>query len=542
MSLFLVGLNHKTAPIATREQFALSSSRLPLALNGLREIGAREVVVLSTCNRMEIYALGNDSLDEAMTQFLSDFFQVSSTRLHGHLYHRRDEDAAQHLFEVACGTDSLVLGESQILGQVKTAFEDARLHNSIGGTLDELFRRAITCGKRARSETEIGRGALSVGSAAVELARQIFGSLQGRTVLILGAGKMSELTAQHLVSSGARRIIVSNRTHERACAMARQFNDAESERGGDAVSSEAVTWDEFPRWLHQADIVISSTRAPHTVISQEQVATAMKSRRSRPLLLVDIAVPRDIDPQAHRLDNVYLYDIDDLQGVVSENRRQRAGELARVEEVVDEEVLGWTKWLRGLEARPVMVALAARAQEISQSEVDIALSRLPDLTPKEQEIVRLLARSVANKLMHAPLRHLRESASEGSPDVEALRRAFALNDAADNGATKLDTTPSGVMKTEIEYSNSAADDSAATKLGGVANGRMTNSQDEGKTNRVMDTNGATNANRAANGAANANISTNAKNGANANTALDTNDSASGVAVSRLARVQAEDER
>ncbi len=471
MSLFLVGLNHKTAPVALREQFAAPSSRLAAMLSGLREIGACESVVLSTCNRFEIYALG-ENLDAAITQFLSDFFDVSSTQLRGHLYSKSEAQATHHLFEVACGTDSLVLGESQILGQVKTAFEDARLHNSVGGTLNELFRRAISCGKRARSETEIGRGALSIGSAAVELAKQIFGPLQGRTVLILGAGKMSELTAQHLVSSGARRIIVSNRTHERACAMARQFNEVEARNGDERVNSEAVTWDEFPRWLHQADIVISSTRAPHTVISSEQVASAMKNRRSRPLLLVDIAVPRDIDPNAHKLNNVYLYDIDDLQGVVRENRQQRAGELRRVAEIIDEDVTSWTKWLRTLEARPVMAALAARASEISQSETEIALSKLPDLSEREQEIVRLLGRAIANKLMHAPLRHLREAGSEGSPDVDALRRAFALN-----GSTKSDIEYSNdtlknakneaqnVTVNEIEYSNQARNGVATSPNG-----------------------------------------------------------------------------
>lgn len=507
MSLFLVGLNHTTAPVAIREQFALPVSRLPQLLAGLREIGARETVVLSTCNRFEIYALGHEKLDQATTQFLSDFFQLSSTRIAGHLYHHRAENAARHLFQVACGTDSLVLGESQILGQVKTAFDQARSHNALGGTLDGLFRRAITCGKRARHETDIGRGALSVGSAAVELARQIFGALQGRTVLILGAGKMSELTAQHLVSSGARRIIVSNRTHERACAMARQFNDADA-RGDDPVLSEAVTWDEFPRWLHQADIVISSTRAPHTVISQEQVAVAMKSRRSRPLLLVDIAVPRDIDPQTHKLDNVYLYDIDDLQGVVSENRRQRAGELARVEEIVDEEVAGWAKWLRTLEARPIMAALANRASEISQGEVEVALSRLPNLTDKEQEVVRLLGRAIANKLMHAPLRHLREAGSEGSPDVEALRRAFAL-----------DAKETDAANSQIEYSKGAAN-SNATKKNIATNGNSaTKFHGEGDENRATNANSASAlmndgdaANR--NGAANANGAANSKDLAN----------------------------
>jgi glutamyl-tRNA reductase len=269
----------------------------------------------------------------------------------------------------------------------------------------------------------------------VELAKQIFGSLAGRTVLIIGAGKMSELTAQHLVASGARRIIVSNRTHERACAMARQFNEIEG-RQNERVRSEAVTWSEFPQRLQEADIVISSTRAPHTVISADQVAQAMKVRRNRPLLLVDIAVPRDIDPQAHQLENVFLYDIDDLQGVVRVNREQRAGELARVEQIIDEEVVSWTQWKRAQLARPVMAALAARAADVSQSEVEAALSRLPNLSEREREVVRAMGKAISNKLIHPPLRHLREVGGDGSPDVETLRRAFALKTEAEVETTQ----------------------------------------------------------------------------------------------------------
>ncbi|HEX8834042.1 MAG TPA: glutamyl-tRNA reductase, partial [Abditibacteriaceae bacterium] len=261
MQLFLLGLNHKTAPVEVREQLSLSSSRLPLALRGLRDQGgAREVAILSTCNRAEIYAVGAADAGPRIEQFLSEFHHLPQRGLQTHLYRHSNAESARHLFRVASGIDSLVLGESQILGQVKTAFEEARANGAISNVLDELFRRAISCGKRARAETDIGRGALSVGSAAVELARQIFGPLQGHTVLILGAGKMSALTAQHLVASGARRVIVSNRTHERACELAQTFGDAAPDG---KVDAEAVHWNEFPKRLVEADIVIASTRAPH---------------------------------------------------------------------------------------------------------------------------------------------------------------------------------------------------------------------------------------------------------------------------------------
>jgi glutamyl-tRNA reductase len=422
MQLFLLGLNHKTAPVEVRERLALGPARLPAALRGLRERGgASEAAILSTCNRAEIYAVGAPDTGPRLERFLNEFHQVSTSSLNGYLYRHNNTDSARHLFRVASGIDSLVLGESEILGQIKTAFEAARANGAISNVLDELFRRAIACGKRVRTETSIGRGALNVGSAAVELARQIFGPLSSHTVMILGAGKMSASTARHLVASGAQRVIVSNRTHERARDLAQQF--------GDGCMAEAVTWDEFPQRLIEADIVIASTRAPHCVLTAEQVAVAMKARRQRPLFLVDIAVPRDIDPAAHQLNNVFLYDIDDLQGVVNSNRAQRVSELVRVEGIVESEVAEWEGWYRSLEAHPLLSALARRAAVIRDAEVDAALSQLSHLPEREREIVRALGRSIAGKLMHAPLRHLREAGKTGSADVEVLRRAFRLDEA-----------------------------------------------------------------------------------------------------------------
>jgi glutamyl-tRNA reductase len=449
MQLFLLGLNHKTAPVEVREQLALSPLHLSSALRGLREqAGAREVAILSTCNRAEVYAVGEDDSAPRLERFLSEFHHVAQPALGRHLYRKGNADSARHLFRVASGVDSLVLGESQILGQVKTALEAARSNGALGGVLDELFRRAISCGKRARAETEIGRGALSVGSAAVELARQIFGPLQGRTVLILGAGKMSELTAQHLVASGARSVIVANRTYERACEIATLFGERRCAQENSLA--RAVRWDDFPQHLAEADIVISSTRAPHLVLTAEQVNEAMRTRASRkksgPLLLIDIAVPRDIDPEAHRLDNVFLYDIDDLQGVVQLNRAQRGNEMARVEAIVEDEVAAWEGWYRGREAQPLMAALARHAETVRDREVEQALSQLSHLSERERDVVRALGRSISGKLMHAPLRYLRQAGASGSPDVEALRRAFALSDQAsstqNNGAEVASTNAS----------------------------------------------------------------------------------------------------
>jgi glutamyl-tRNA reductase len=415
--LHLLGLNHKTAPVEVRERFAVSASHIGHALGYVRDVpGISEAAILSTCNRVEIYAWGDEKAGPLLRDSMIGYHPFGAPRgLENHLHYSHGEGAARHLFEVASGLDSLVLGEAEILGQVKVALDAAQKHGAAGATLDELFRRSIACGKRARSETGISRGAQSVGAAAVELARQIFGGLQGHTVLILGAGKMSARVAQCLVSSGAHRVLVANRTLERAQELAQLFGD-------EGAGAEAVGWDEFPERLAHADIVIASTRAPHYVVTREQIAAVARKRR-RSLLLVDIAVPRDIDPQCNELDNVFLFDIDDLQRVVEEGRKSRAGEIARVEALIDEEIGAWNKWLIASDAQPVMAALARHAAHVRDSETETALAKLEHLSPKDRAAVETLARSIAGKLMHAPLSHLRNG---GSGDAEALKRAFRL--------------------------------------------------------------------------------------------------------------------
>ena len=368
--LHLLGLNHKTAPVEVRERFALSAPKqIGHALSYVRGVaGIGEAAILSTCNRVEIYAWGDAQAGAKLRASMHDYHAFGGATSDEIFYARADNEAAQHLFRVASGLDSLVLGEAEILGQVKVALENARLNGSGGPALDELFRRAIGCGKRARSETAISRGGLSVGAAAVELARQIFGDLRGRTVLILGAGKMSARVAQCLVSSGAHRVLVANRTFERAQELAREFSDANA-------PSDAVTWDEFPARLADADIVIASTRAPHYVVTREQIAAVSKKRR-RSLLLIDIAVPRDIDPKCNELDDVFCFDIDDLQDVVANNRVGRADEVAAVEAIIAQEIGAWNGWTRAHDARPVMAALAQHAARVRENELEITARQI----------------------------------------------------------------------------------------------------------------------------------------------------------------------
>lgn len=419
MQLYLLGLSHKTAPVEVREKLALSPERLPQALQFLRRVaGMQEAAILSTCNRAEIYAVGDAAAGARLESFLDEFHHVPARALQDCLYRGHDAQSARHLFRVASGVESLVLGEHEILGQIKSAFEIARQSGTSSKVLDELFRRAIACGKRTRTESAIGRGALSVGSASVELAKQIFGPLSGHTILILGAGKMSARTAKTLVDSGAKCVLVANRTFEKAQELAAQFGP----------DGHAVKWEEFPQRLSEADIVIASTRAPGHIVKASHVAEAMRKRRHRPLFLVDIAVPRDIDPQAHHLDNVFVYDIDDLQGVVNANLAQRTLELPLVESIIESEVENWQKWYRARAAQPVMAALARQGAEIREREVEATLAQLPNLSEREREIVKALAKSIEGKILHAPLRHLREAGESGSGDVEAIQRAFRLEE------------------------------------------------------------------------------------------------------------------
>jgi len=418
--ILTLGLNHKTAPVEVRERLAFPPSTLETALQELARCdGLHEAAILSTCNRAEIYTVATHAGHglETAQRFLGDFHHLRDEDFAPHLYRFLDADAARHLFRVACGADSLVVGESQILGQVRDALLAAQQSGTARLVLNELFQRALHVGKRARTETDIGRGALSVSSAAVELALQIFGALEGHRVLVLGAGEMSELTAQYLVDSGVRSVWVANRTHARAVQLAERF-------GG-----EAVPFDDFPQKMVETDIVISSTSAPHFIIEPTQLAGIMRQRRGRPLFLIDIAVPRDVDPAVRKMNNVFAYDMDDLEEVVASHRAERERELMKIEQLIEEEVRSLQRWLHALDAKPLICALQRQMEELRQAELEKWLRKLPHLSDQERQTIEALMRGFANKILHAPLVQIRQFATEpdGYLRLEAVRRVFNLD-------------------------------------------------------------------------------------------------------------------
>ncbi|HIE53224.1 MAG TPA: glutamyl-tRNA reductase [Armatimonadetes bacterium] len=420
MHILTIGLNHQTAPVELRERLAFPDASLGQALQGLvEETCLLEAAILSTCNRAEIYGVAAEPepAQQDTVRFLSEFHGLLAEDFVPYLYRLGDAEAVQHLFRVACGLDSMVLGESQILGQVKQALLQASQHGTARLLLQELFRRALHLGKRARTETDIGKGALSVSWAAVELARSIFGSLHGRSVLLLGAGKMGELTAQCLLDSGVKAVFVANRTPSRALRLAERF-------GG-----EPVAFDRFGEKLVEVDMVISSTAAPHFLLHQAQLRPLMQRRRGRPLFLIDIAVPRDVDPAVGQLDNVFLFDIDDLEAVVAQNRREREKEALRVQALIEEEGRAFLRWLNSLRAKPLIVALRQQTEALWQAEYERWMNKLPDLTDREREMVRRMLRSFANKMLHQPLTQIRALAAqpEGYQQLETVRRLFALD-------------------------------------------------------------------------------------------------------------------
>ncbi|MCS6861253.1 MAG: glutamyl-tRNA reductase [Abditibacteriales bacterium] len=420
MHILALGLNHRTAPVDLRERLAFAPSQVGEALRRLmQQAPATEAAILSTCNRSEVYAVtsNHNAAVERIKQFLAQFHNLPAERFSPHLYHCLDDESVKHLFRVACGVDSMVVGETQILAQVKEAFDSARACGTVRVVLDELFRRALRVGKRARTETDISKGALSVSSAAVELAKQIFGDLRGTNILLLGAGKMSELTARYLVAQGATAVFVTNRTYERAAELARKFNGA------------TIAWDHLPQQLHRADIVISSTAAPHYVLRHDTVAAAMRARRRRPMFLIDIAVPRDIEPSVNALDNVFLFNIDDLEQVVAENRREREKEVHKVEVMIAEETGKFAQWLKTLEVTPTLKALTQKAEQIREAELQALFNRLPHLQGRDRELIQAALKAVVNKLLHDPLITLREAAQsdDGYLTIDVMRRAFKLD-------------------------------------------------------------------------------------------------------------------
>ena len=415
-----LGLNHRTAPVEIRERLAFPENDQPSALVRLvRDYELSEAAILSTCNRSELYlaADGDSGLDEAR-RFLAENQGVDVATLDSHFYQLSDSEAAIHLFRVASGIDSLVLGESQILSQVRQTLETAQQNGSARLLLNELFQRSLRVGKRARAETDIGRGRLSISTAAVELASQVFENIQSCRVLLVGAGEMGELTAQYLVDAGVAHLQVTNRTHARAAELAARF-------GGEAAPFATLT-----EHVATVDIVITSTAATAPVIGPDELRAAMRQRRGRPLFLIDIAVPRDIDPQARTIDNVFLFDIDDLEQVVAANRQEREGEIRRVQAIFDDELKLFLHWFNALGTGPLIRDLRQRAAYLQEHEMARWTARLGQLSDADRELVESILRAYANKLLHEPLTQIREFANDedGYVRLDTVRRLFQLDD------------------------------------------------------------------------------------------------------------------
>ncbi|HVW87124.1 MAG TPA: glutamyl-tRNA reductase [Bryobacteraceae bacterium] len=417
MKLLLTGLSHKTAPVHMREKLAIPEADLPRALQHLQTLGAEEAVVLSTCNRVEFALSAADDTEPGsiVDRFLQDW-QRSASAFDGHLYRLESREAIHHLFRVASSLDSMVVGEPQILGQLKAAYAAAKTEGTIGGVLETVLTRAFNVAKKVRSETGIGQMAVSVSYAAVELARRIFDSLKGQTIMIIGSGKMGELAAKHLRRSGASRILVTNRTWERAQELARLFE------------GQAVEYTRFQSMLHEVDIVIASSGAPHYILNREDMQRVITQRRNRPMFLIDIAVPRNIDPAVNDIEGVFLYDVDDLEGVVNANIRERAKQAEQAEAIVRSEVDQMMTRLRIEEVTPTIISLQEQLEEIRSAEVARTLRRMTSLTPEQRQQIEIMTKSIVNKIAHGPISELRRHAGhpEGSHAIELIRKVFHL--------------------------------------------------------------------------------------------------------------------
>lgn len=438
MHIMVVGLNYRTAPIDIRERFAIADPDLPEALERLKETkSVLEGVIVGTCNRTELYVVV-DRLHMCafyIRNFMEQWFGIPKADFTQHLYIYEDEQAVEHLMKVVCGLDSMVLGETQILGQVKQAFLTAQAEKATGTWFNRLFKQAVTLGKRAHSETSIGENAVSVSYAAIELGKRIFGMFTDKKVLILGAGKMSELTVKHLYASGAAQVIVANRTLDKARELAGKFNGV------------SCTMEEGLAMLGEVDIVISSTGASDYVLTREQVKNLAAARRSRPLFMIDIAVPRDIDPAIAELPGVFLYDIDDLEGIVESNMELRRAEALKIEKMIVQESDDFYGWLKTLGVRPVIRALQDKASDIHQDTLESLFNKLPELDERQRKVISRLMKSVANQMMHDPINRVKEMAADrdGAEAVEMFTKIFALESRLEQ--TEAAETPEATKKT-----------------------------------------------------------------------------------------------
>ncbi len=419
MNIIVVGLSHKTATVEVREKVAFSPNQIEKPLDELIRLeGIIEGVIVSTCNRVEIYATTRDIAGgiARIKRFMADYHHLPFEALEPHLYCYHAEAAIRHVFRVASSLDSMIVGEPQILGQIKTSYGYAAEFKSSGIILNRFLHKAFSVAKRVRTETKIASSAVSVAFAAVELAKKILGDLSDKTVMLIGAGEMCELAAKHFLNSGAKGVMVTNRTFERAERLAEEF------------AGEAVPFESFLEHLHRADIVLSSTGAPHCIIGPKDAEEVIKRRRSKPIFFIDIAVPRDIDPKVDNVENAYLFTVDHLQEIVQANLAQRSLEAEKAEEIIDQEIGQFHKWLSTLEVTPTIVALRNRFDEIRRAELDKTIAGWKELPADAEKRLEALTVAMMNKLLHAPTYVLKQAGQGGRVDlyVDALRQLFEL--------------------------------------------------------------------------------------------------------------------
>lgn len=434
MEITLVGVNYRAAPVAVRERLAFTPAQTDAALAGLRE-KTSEAVILSTCNRTEIYAVASSraSAYREIASFLAEFHRLPADSFSPYLRSLSGRDAVGHLFAVASGLDSMILGEPQILGQVRAAYAAAAARGSAGPLLSWVFLRALKVGKRVRTDTGISRNAVSVSHAAVELARKVLGRLGGKSVLLIGAGEMAELAARNLMANGATRLVVANRSYHRAAELAGRFG---------ATAAELA---QLPRLLAEADVAISSTGASTFVLTPDVVKGALSGRKGRTLFLIDIAVPRDVDPEVGRLEGVVLHDIDDLQSVCTANLGERQKEVARAREIIDAELQAYEVWWQGLQVVPTIRALRGRAEEIRRAELEKALRRLGQLSERQRSTLDALTTGIVNKMLHQPTVRLKTSCAsrQGAMYAVALRELFGLEGQGEAAPLAAQDSPRG---------------------------------------------------------------------------------------------------
>ncbi|MFC1855078.1 glutamyl-tRNA reductase [Thermodesulfobacteriota bacterium] len=435
MNVIVVGLSHKTAPVDVREKITFPADGIKDPLEAVKALPAcYESMILSTCNRVEIYAAVKDADAAAagIKQYISDSKKLPLSKFSEHMYLYEGEEAIKHAFRVASSLDSMIVGEPQILGQIKDAYGYASEFKTAGLILNKLMHKAFSVAKKVRTETKIASSAVSISFAAVELGRKIFGDLDGKVAMIIGAGEMCELAARHLIGNGVSKVYVTNRTFERAENLAKEFE------------GEAIKFDEFYDHLHKVDIIVSSTGAPHHVIEHKKMQSVIKERRNKPMFLIDIAVPRDIDPKINDIDNVYVYNIDDLNTVVQSNMKGRRKEAIKAEHIVNHEIGNFYSWIKNLNIVPTIIAIRKRFEDIRQSELNKTLSSLNGSISKEGEkALDAMTNAIINKILHNPITMLKKANREDDMDselyIDALMEMFELKEYMESKESNEDT-------------------------------------------------------------------------------------------------------